>query len=75
MNVDLWQAIHRFFKNNDIAGAAAHLESHLRAKSSDRFTALAEQHFANAPRSVLEHLNAFIDACSEQFDGRPSIWK
>ncbi|HXT58963.1 MAG TPA: hypothetical protein VN699_10010 [Pirellulales bacterium] len=66
MNVELWQTVNRCFQNNDVAGAASYLESHLRAHSLDRFTSLAEKHFTNSPQSVLEHINKFIDRCKEQ---------
>jgi hypothetical protein len=68
MNVDLWQTVNRFFRKNDVAGAASHLESLLRVHSPDRFTSLTEKHFTNAPNVVLDHLNAFIDRCGENFN-------
>jgi hypothetical protein len=70
VNLDLWQTVDRFFRNNDIAGAASYLESLLRESSSDRFVSLARKHFTNTPRSVLEHINAFINNCGEEFDVR-----
>jgi hypothetical protein len=68
MNIELWQTVDRFFRNNDVASAASYLESLLRADCSDRFVSLAEKHFTNTPQSVLEHVNAFINGCGEEFD-------
>lgn len=68
MNIELWQTVDRFFRNNDLASAASYLESLLRAESSDRFVSLADRQFTNTPQSVLKHLNAFIKRCGKEFD-------
>ena len=68
MNVGLSETVDRFLRNNDAAGAASYLESLLRAASPERFATLAEKQFTNPPRQVLEHINAFINRCGEEFD-------
>jgi hypothetical protein len=68
MNVNLGQTVDSYLKSGDIAGAAAHLESLLRAENSDRFASVADTRFSNSPESVLEHVNSFIAACGSQFD-------
>lgn len=70
MNVDLWQSVDTYLRANDIAGAASHLESLLRSEGSDRFTSLADTTFTNPAASVHKHINAFLTACSSQFELR-----
>jgi len=67
-HIDAGEAVDRFLRNNDVAGAASHLEALLRTQPSDHFTSLVEKRFTNSPRSILEHLNAFIDTCEKHFD-------
>ncbi|MEZ6138886.1 MAG: hypothetical protein R3C53_28710 [Pirellulaceae bacterium] len=70
MNVDLWQTVDTYLRSNNVDGAAADLESRLRATATDRFVSLADSHFTNSPRDVLSHINRFITACQSTFDVR-----
>ena len=70
MNVDLWQTVDTYLRSNNVDGAAADLESRLRATATDRFVSLADSHFTNSPRDVLSHINKFITACQSTFDVR-----
>lgn len=70
MNVDLWQTVANYLRSNDVDGAAADLESRLRATATDRFASLADLHFTNSPYDVLSHINEFIAACKAHFDVR-----
>lgn len=70
MNVDLWQTVDTYLRSNDVNGAAADLESRLRATATDRFASLADSHFTNSPCNLLAHINDFLAACQSQFDVR-----
>lgn len=70
MNIEIWQSVDTYLRSNDIAGAAADLESRLRATTTDRFSSLADSHFTNSPHEVLAHINDFIAECKTQFDVR-----
>jgi hypothetical protein len=48
--------------------AAKFVEGKLRAEQPTRFASLLDTRFTNSPSSVLEHINGFITACSQEFD-------
>ena len=70
MNVNLWQIVDTYLRSNNVDGAAADLESRLRAAATDRFVSLADSHFTNSPLDVLSHINKFVTACQITFDVR-----
>ncbi|MCA9170823.1 MAG: hypothetical protein KDB23_24265 [Planctomycetales bacterium] len=70
MNVNLWQIVDTYLRSNNVDGAAADLESRLRAAATDRFVSLADSHFTNSPLDVLSHINKFVTACQFTFDVR-----
>ena len=70
MNLQLWQTVNSQLQSNDIDGAANYLESRLRASAKDRFISLADSHFTNMPRDVLQHVKEFVATCQNQFDLR-----
>jgi hypothetical protein len=70
MDVELWETVDRYLRNNDSHGAAGHLESLILAADSDRFSSVADSRFTNPPQQVLEHINTFITACRSEFDVR-----
>lgn len=64
----LWNSVAQFFERNDVQVAALHLEAHLRAQKSERFSTLADLRFRNDPNDVLAYVNEFIAECSSFFN-------
>ena len=67
MQIRLWKAVDRRFRESDIAGAVTFLEKRLAAERVARFKGLLGNNFTNTPASILSAINKFVDACSEQF--------
>jgi hypothetical protein len=67
MEMRLWNAVDRRFRNSEIGGAIKFLEERLAKEKVDRFKGLLGKGFTNTPQSILSAINKFIDACAKKF--------
>jgi hypothetical protein len=68
VNIRLWKAIDKRFRNSDIDGAIRSLEGLLSKEVVGHFKELIGLQFSNSPSSVLSEINKFVRACERSFD-------
>jgi hypothetical protein len=67
MEMRLWNAVDRRFRNSDISGAIRFLEERVAKEKVARFKGLLGKNFTNTPQSILSAIDKFIDACSKNW--------